>query len=119
MSKSLRLILAALLLPLLSSAQYRDDAALYRSLGDSPSVRSMKETVSFLCSNYLDGRAAGSEGEKEAASYLAAQFTEAGVTLLSPDQGEIFGIRRESGDTLTSRNVVGFIPGTAASKSTT
>ena len=90
-------------------AQYRQSP--YASLTDSETVTSMKESVSFLASAYLEGRAAGSEGEKEAAAYLSHALEEAGVTLLSGKEGELFGLKRESGDTLTSRNVVGFIPG--------
>ena len=34
-----------------------------------------------------------------------------GVDLLSDPEGDLFGLRQESGDTLRSRNVIGFIPG--------
>ena len=34
-----------------------------------------------------------------------------GIDLLSDPEGDLFGLRQESGDTLRSRNVIGFIPG--------
>ncbi|MBQ7194098.1 MAG: TonB family protein [Bacteroidales bacterium] len=97
-----------LVLPLIK-AQYRQ--APYASLTDSETVTAFKESVSFLASAYLDGRAAGSEGEKEAAAYLSHALESAGATLLSGKDGDVFGLKRENGDTLTSRNVVAFIPG--------
>ena len=91
------------------SAQYRE--ADWRELSDSEVVRAMKEQVFFLSSSAMEGRKAGSEGEKEAAIYVSEQLSSYGVDVLSGAEGEIFGIRQENGDTLTSRNVVGFIPG--------
>ena len=46
-----------------------------------------------------------------AAEYVGNMLTEYGVDLLTPKDGEVFGVRTESGDTLTSRNVIGFVQG--------
>lgn len=92
-----------------ASAQFRDGN--WRALDDSEVVRSMKEQVEFLSSAALEGRKAGSEGEKAAAEYISGQLSLCGVDVLSGGEGDIFGIRQENGDTLTSRNVIGFIPG--------
>lgn len=98
-----------LLVSVAASAQFRSDALA--GLYDSETAASMKESVGFLASASLEGRAAGSEGEKEAAEYVSAAFEEAGLDLLYPKSGDIFGVRQESGDTLCSRNVAAFIPG--------
>lgn len=101
----------AMLLPLClsASAQYRD--GILSGINDSEIVASMKEQVGFLSSAALEGRKAGSEGEKEAAAYMAEVLGSYGVDVLSGDEGELFGMKLENGDTLTSRNVIGFIPG--------
>lgn len=99
------------LLPAFSAySQYRD-AAHYHELDDSENVASMKSHVKYLSSSILEGRKAGSEGEKLAVEYVADIFKEYGVTLLSPADGDVFGIKKENGDTLTSRNVVGVVEG--------
>ena len=90
-------------------AQYR--SATYAELDDSEVIASLKNHISFLSSAALEGRAAGSEGEAEAASYLTQTLASYGVDILSGTDGEIFGLRQESGDTLVSRNVIGFIQG--------
>ena len=105
---------AALVMPLLISmsaaAQFRG-GAVYEDLYDSENVAAMKEHVRTLSSAMMEGRAAGSEGEKMAAEYVEEQFRARGIELLSPDGGDIFGLRTVSGDTLTSRNVVGYVQG--------
>ncbi len=83
----------------------------YSSLYDSEPVMRMKEEVGFIASAMLEGRAPGSDGEKEAAQYVSEKLKEYGVDLLSPEDGDPFGIAQENGDTLTSRNVIGFIQG--------
>ena len=99
----------ALLAGTAAQAQFRDSD--WKDLNDSETVRSMKEQVAFLSSAAMEGRKAGSEGEKAAAIYITEQLRESGVDVLSGAEGDVFGIRQENGDTLTSRNVVGFIPG--------
>ena len=91
-------------------SQYRD-AAHYHDLEDSDNIAAMKSHVKYLSSSFLEGRKAGTEGETLAAEYVASTFKEYGVELLSPSKGELFGIKKENGDTLTSRNVIGVVPG--------
>lgn len=99
-----------MLLPLAAGAQYR--TPVYTDLTQSEMVREMKEDVGYLSSAALEGRAAGSEGELEAARYMSSRFEALGVDLLYGTDGDLFGIRRESdGDTLRSRNVAAFIQG--------
>ncbi len=97
-----------LLLPLLASAQLRPS---YGALEDSEAVAAMKEHVSFLASAALEGRKAGSEGEREAAVYVGEVLESYGLDLLGGKDGDPFGLKRESGDTLTSRNILACIPG--------
>lgn len=91
------------------SAQWRDSS--YGELFESPAVSDMRESIRFLSSAALEGRKAGSEGEDEAAEYLSARLAAYGIDVLSGQYGDAFGIKTESGDTLTSRNVVAYIPG--------
>lgn len=90
------------------SAQFRSS---YSDLQDSETVSSFKEHVSYISSAMMEGRAAGSEGERETAAYVSQKLEEYGVTVLYSDSGDTFGMKLESGDTLTSRNVVGMIEG--------
>ena len=99
------------LMPAFSSyAQYRGDLA-YADLDDSETVVSMKSHVRYLSSAMLEGRKAGSEGEQLAAEYVTEVLQSYGVDVLTPASGELFGVRKENGDTLTSRNVLGFVHG--------
>src|SRR5574344_1881708 len=95
---------------LTAAAQYRNDSS-YSSLGDSETVTQMKERAGFLSSAMLEGRKAGSEGERQAAQYVSEILSSGGLDVLSGKDGEIFGIRQDKGDTLTSRNVIAYIPG--------
>ena len=62
-----RMIFAAfmLLFPVLSSAQFRNGAA-YDDLYDGETVSALKSHVRELSAAHLEGRKAGSEGEKAA-----------------------------------------------------
>ena len=93
-----------------SYAQFRDVSA-YNELNDSETVASLKSHVRYLSSAMLEGRKAGSEGEKLAAEYVTDVLKSYGVDVLTPAAGEVFGVKQESGDTLTSRNVIGFVHG--------
>jgi len=99
--------LLVILFPVLAFGQYRG----YEELYDSETVRSLKEQVGYLASAALEGRGAGTEGEAAAALYVARTLAANGVDLITPEDGDIFGIRCENGDTLTSRNVAGVISG--------
>jgi TonB family protein len=80
-------------------------------LDDSETVAAIKEHVRTLSAASMEGRKAGSEGEQAAAEYLETVLQGYGVDILSAKGGDTFGIRTESGDTLTSRNVIGYIQG--------
>ncbi len=103
-------VAAGLLLPVVSSAQYRDGRT-YTDLGDSESVASFKKHIRTLASDAFEGRKAGSRGEEDAADYLSSAFESCGIDLLSGAHGDVFGMKLPQGDTLASRNVIGFIPG--------
>lgn len=90
--------------------QFRDGAS-YDELNDSETVASFKEHVRTLSAAHLEGRKAGSEGERLAAEYVAEAFKGYGIEVLTPATGQEFGVRTESGDTLTSRNVIGYVEG--------
>lgn len=109
--KFLCILLLAMLPGVYAVAQYRDGGSSYEDLYDSETVASMKGHVRTLSATHLEGREAGSEGEKEAAAYVESVFKEYGVDLISPSGGDVFGVRKENGDTLTSRNVVAYVPG--------
>lgn len=87
------------------------DASVYSELNDSEVMKTLKSHVSYLASDALAGRGAGTAGEKAAADYVKGKFEEYGVDLLSGSEGDMFGIAQTAGDTLTSRNVVGFVQG--------
>ena len=74
------LTILAFLAVLPAAAQYRSG---YADLDDSPTVRQLREHVSFLASAALEGRRAGSPGEAEAADYLRQALESAGVEMLS------------------------------------
>ena len=103
-------IVALALMPLLLPAQFRNGTG-YGDLDDSETVAAVKSHVRTLSAAHLEGRKAGSEGEKEAAEYVEQMFREYGVDLLTPKGGELFGVKKENGDTLTSRNVIGYVEG--------
>lgn len=107
----MRYIFSTLLLfaSLALSAQYKSGAV--HDLNDSETVRDMRSQISYLSAAFLEGRKAGSEGEKEAAVYVSQQLESYGLDLLSGSEGELFGIKQENGDTLSSRNVIAYIPG--------
>ena len=111
MNKHFLLAAACLLLSTALPAQFRSGTAPYDDLYDSETVRSLKEHVSYLSSAALEGRKAGSEGEREAAEYVSGVLERYGIDLLGPSSGQEFSIAREGTDTLTSRNVVGFLQG--------
>lgn len=103
--------IAALILScsaLMAQAQFRTPIT---DLTLSETAQEMKSQIQMLSSAAMEGRAAGSEGESAAADFVAEELSRYGVELLSGTDMEQFGIRLESGDTLRSRNVAGFIQG--------
>ncbi len=103
------LLLAALLPVTPALAQYRPGGS-YRELYDSETAVALRTHIRELASAENAGRAPGSEGEAAAAAYVAGELSECGVDILELPSGNTFGIASEA-DTLTSRNVVGFIQG--------
>lgn len=93
-----------------ADAQFRNGAS-YDDLYDGEIVATLKNHVRELSAAHLEGRKAGSEGEAAAALYVEDRFKEYGIDLLSPEGGEKFGIMTENGDTLVSRNVIGYVQG--------
>lgn len=91
-------------------AQYRSDA-VYEDIYDSETMLSMKNHVRTLSSALMEGRKAGSAGERMAAEYVRECFRESGVDVLTLPEGDSFGVAGENGDTLTSCNVVGYVQG--------
>lgn len=108
--KKLFFVCVALAASLTAGAQFREGVS-YEDLYDSETVASMKSHVRELSASHLEGRKAGSDGEKYAAEYVTGKLKEYGLDVLSPADGEVFGIKTASGDTLTSRNVVAYVPG--------
>ena len=96
---------------LAANAQYAGPDDAYSGLYDSETVSSFKKHVSYITSASFEGRKAGSEGEKAVAEYVYDRLKEYAVEMLTPRDGEVFGISRTPGDTLASRNVYGFIQG--------
>lgn len=94
-----------------STAAFAQYAYDYSDLNDSETVRALKSHVSYLSSNSLRGRGAGSEGEKDAAEYVRSMFEEYGIDVISGKDGDLFGISMDGSDTLRSRNVIGFVHG--------
>lgn len=103
------LILLLLSFPLPAFSQFKESS--YLDIDDGETVAGFKKHIGFLSSAMLEGRKAGSEGELEAARYVTGTLKSYGVEIFSGDEGELFGMKLASGDTLTSRNVLGFIPG--------
>lgn len=99
---------SVLLVSFLANAQY---VTGYSDLNDSDVTKALKSHITYLSSAELEGRKAGSEGEKAAADYIRTCLESYGVELLSGKDGDLFGISMQGGDTLTSRNVVGVVQG--------
>ena len=71
----------------------------------------LRSHTGYLCSPSLEGRKAGSEGERLAAEYLYGQLEALGVTMLTGKDGDTFTIVKEDGSKVQSRNIVGILPG--------
>lgn len=109
-AKFIYLIILSVACAFSASAQFRDGAS-YQELYDSEVTAAMKQHVRSLSASHLDGRKAGSQGEKEAAEYVSSTLKSYGVDVLSPAEGDVFGLKTEKGDTLTSRNVIAYVQG--------
>ncbi len=71
---------------------------------------SLKRHIDYLSSDALNGRKAGSEGERLAAEYLFEQLSNAGVEMLSGKEGDTFSIV-SGDDTVHSMNIIGIVEG--------
>lgn len=71
----------------------------------------LRRHINHLCAPALEGRKAGSEGEKSAAGYLYDQLEAIGVTMLTGREGDTFTIVTASGDKIGSRNIIGILEG--------
>ena len=91
-------------------AQYKGGGD-YSILYDSEPVKAFKNHISFISSKSMCGRASGSEGEKTTAIYFEEILKSYGLDILTPRDGDIFGVNRANGDTLISRNVAAVITG--------
>ena len=109
-AKDIYVIVLSAACALSAAAQFRDGAS-YQELYDSEVTAAMKQHVRSLSASHLDGRKAGSQGEKEAAEYVSSTLKSYGVDVLSPAEGDVFGLKTEKGDTLTSRNVIAYVQG--------
>ncbi|MBR5103869.1 MAG: TonB family protein [Bacteroidales bacterium] len=100
----------SLLVSMSAAAQFRNGSA-YEDLYDSETSAALKEHVRMLSSSMMEGRGAGTEGERLAAEYVTEQFEKYGLDVLTPKEGDVFGVVTEKGDTLQSRNVVAYVRG--------
>lgn len=73
----------------------------------APTLRSHVEA---LCGEEMEGRRAGTDGERLAARYLYDRLEEAGVMMLTGPGGQDFGIA-QGADSLFSMNIVGIVEG--------
>ena len=66
--------------------------------------------VEALASEEMEGRRAGSDGERAAARYLYDALRDAGVLMLTDSLGQDFRISGEQGE-IASQNIVGIVEG--------
>lgn len=93
----------------LALAQLRSGVAAELSMSEVELA--MREQVAYLSSAMLEGRKAGSAGERMAAEYVCELLESYGIELIGGSGGENFGLKQEGGDTLVSQNAIGFIQG--------
>lgn len=86
-------------------------SALLLSLSLCAQNENYKKHVDYLTSDALKGRIAGGEGERMAAAYVYRELKKYGVEMLTAEEGEGFSYLLNNGDTISSRNVYGVIPG--------
>ena len=70
----------------------------------------LRRHVEALCDDELDGRKAGSDGERLAARYLYDALAEAGVLMLTDSLGQDFTITGDGGE-IRSQNILGIVEG--------
>ena len=104
-------IVAAILMATATFSAQAQFKSGYAELEDSETISALREHISTISAASMEGRLAGSEGERATAEYVSDVLKEYGIDVLSGKDGEAFGIRQDNGDTLTSRNVVAFLQG--------
>lgn len=84
-------------------------------------LQNLKTDVSYLAADKLEGRAIGTSGEEQAATYLAERFAEIGIspkgtdgyfqefTVSKPTNPHEEAVIGTDGEGVTGRNVIGFI----------
>jgi len=70
----------------------------------------LRRHVQALCDEEMEGRKAGTEGERMAAAYVYHALSEAGVVMLTDSLGQDFTIAAD-GDSIASCNIVGIVEG--------
>lgn len=70
----------------------------------------LRRHVEYLASDRLQGRAAGSEGERMAASYIYGNLRDASLEMLTGPEGQDFGIAGST-DSISSANILGVVEG--------
>ncbi|MDE6439408.1 MAG: M20/M25/M40 family metallo-hydrolase [Bacteroidales bacterium] len=86
----------------------------------------LRQAVEYIASERMAGRLTGSAGDSLTADYIAGRFAEAGLMALENGQTyragmppqqvywQSYRMRASWGDSLSTRNVVGLVPGTDA-----
>jgi hypothetical protein len=75
----------------------------------SQTITDLKNTVYYLASDSLAGRAAGSSGELKAAKFIASEFKSYGLKKLTKNYFQTFEFSTDSSHRDTSQNVIGWI----------
>lgn len=71
----------------------------------------LRRHINHFTAPSLQGRKAGSQGEKSAAEYLYKQLEAIGVTMLTGSDGDTFTIVNTDGSKIASQNIVGILEG--------
>ena len=74
--------------------------------------QALKRHVSYLASEALEGRGAGTEAERTAGTYIARELASYGIELLYTNGVQDFSVALREGDTLRTQNIVAVLPGT-------
>jgi len=78
---------------------------------DTECMKVLKAHVAEITLVQNEGRAPGSEGEKYVSEYLWRSLADTGADMLTRIDGDKFGFVNAAGDTVVSRNIIGYIPG--------
>ena len=98
--KLYRTITTAVLLCVLSLSAAADDLQA-----------NLRRHIDYLCSPHLEGRLAGSDGERLAAGYLYDQLEAVGLEMFTDRNGDTFTIVGTDGNRIVSQNIVGILEG--------